>query len=395
MDFEAFAETTAFRQVAQTITALSTQDERIADEFRAIETGRISSGKIVEIEGDVPVGMKMKLDDFAEAISTQIWETVGRVNWRSFEDARAFVRHSALKSAADWVKYCGSGKKPSDVPSNPNLAYAECGWSGMGDWLGTGRIADRLRKYRTFKKARAFARGLGFKSKEQWDNYCKSGNKPHDIPTSPQQTYRRKGWSGWGDWLGTGTVATFLRQYQSFKTARAFVRRLSLKSETEWREYCKSGKKPADIPANPNVVYAKTGWSGMGDWLGTRNRRGDWRPFKDARIFARRLNLKSETEWREYCKSGKKPADIPVDPRSLYAESGWSGWGDWLGTGNIAHSLRQFRSFTKAHAFVRKLGLKSQVEWKNYCKSGKNPQISRLTHTLPIIEWVGLDGAIG
>ena len=40
MDFETFAETTAFRQVAQTITALSTQDERIAEEFRAIEKGR-------------------------------------------------------------------------------------------------------------------------------------------------------------------------------------------------------------------------------------------------------------------------------------------------------------------------------------------------------------------
>ena len=61
MDFETFAETTAFRQVAQTLTALSTQDERIADEFRAIAGGRVSSGKIVEIEGDVPVGMKMKL----------------------------------------------------------------------------------------------------------------------------------------------------------------------------------------------------------------------------------------------------------------------------------------------------------------------------------------------
>ena len=60
MDFDEFAETTAFRQVAQTITALSTQDERIAEEFRLIETGRVSKGKIVEIDGDVPVGMKMK-----------------------------------------------------------------------------------------------------------------------------------------------------------------------------------------------------------------------------------------------------------------------------------------------------------------------------------------------
>ena len=102
MDFEKFAETTAFKQVAQTITALSTQDERIADEFRAIEKGRISSGKIVEIEGDIPVGMKMKLGDFAEAISTRIWESVGRANWRNFEDAREFVRGLGLKSRTEW-----------------------------------------------------------------------------------------------------------------------------------------------------------------------------------------------------------------------------------------------------------------------------------------------------
>ena len=72
MDFEEFAETTAFGKVAQTITALSTQDERIADEFRAIEKGRISSGKIVEIDGDVPVGLKVKLGDFAEAFDTDL-----------------------------------------------------------------------------------------------------------------------------------------------------------------------------------------------------------------------------------------------------------------------------------------------------------------------------------
>jgi predicted helicase len=86
-DFDSFAATTAFRRVAQTITALSTQDERIAEEFRTVEAGRISKGKIVEIDGDVPVGIKMKLGDFAEAISTRVWESVGRANWRRFEEA--------------------------------------------------------------------------------------------------------------------------------------------------------------------------------------------------------------------------------------------------------------------------------------------------------------------
>ena len=102
MDFDEFAETTAFRQVAQTITALSTQDERIAEEFRVIETGRVSKGKIVEIDGDVPVGMKMELGDFAEAISTRVWESVGRANWRPFEEARAFCAWPRIEIQAEW-----------------------------------------------------------------------------------------------------------------------------------------------------------------------------------------------------------------------------------------------------------------------------------------------------
>jgi hypothetical protein len=64
------------------MTARSTQDERIAEEFRAIEAGRKSKDKIVEIEGDVPIGMKMRLGEFAEAISTRVWGNVGRANLR-------------------------------------------------------------------------------------------------------------------------------------------------------------------------------------------------------------------------------------------------------------------------------------------------------------------------
>ena len=156
MDFETFAETTAFQQVAQTITALSTQDERIAEEFRAIEQGRVSTGKIVEIEGDIPVGMKMKLGEFAEAISTRVWESVGRANWRPFKDARDFVQGLGLKSSTEWREYCKSGKKPADIPSNPNSVYAEAGWSGWGDWLGTGEIAASLAPISVFHESPRF-----------------------------------------------------------------------------------------------------------------------------------------------------------------------------------------------------------------------------------------------
>src|SRR5262249_104670 len=108
---------------------------------------------------------------------------------------------------------------------------------------------------------------------------------------------------------------SYLRQYRSFKKARTFARGLGLKTQAEWIEYSKSGKKPADIPTNPNNVYAKTGWKGFYDWLGTSWRHGEaWRPFKEARAFVRKLGVENEGEWRKYWNSGKKP---PISPSHL------------------------------------------------------------------------------
>jgi predicted helicase len=299
MDFEAFAETTAFRRVAQTITALSTQDERIADEFRAIEAGRISSGKIIEIDGDVPVGMKMKLADFAEAISTKIWENVGRVNWRSFDEARAFARSLGLKSHMEWEAYCHSGKRPYDIPRAPQTVYADAGWISWSDWLGNN---NRRGDWRDFDDARAFARKLGLKSSSDWFAYCRSGKKPNDIPNRPHEVYGDVGWINWFDWLGGRRR---YRGWRDFDDARAFARKLGLKSSSEWFAYCRSGKKPEDIPVYPLQAYSNAGWISFHDWLGGGRRYHDWRAFDDARTFARSLGLKSYNQWQAYCRLKK------------------------------------------------------------------------------------------
>jgi hypothetical protein len=129
-----------------------------------------------------------------------------------------------------------------------------------------------------------------------------------------------------GDWLGTGRHHG---GWRPFKDARAFVRHLGFKSQAEWLGYCKSGRKPIDIPSNPQKTYATAGWAGLVDWLGNGRHNGSgWRPFNNARRFVRGLSLKSEAEWRHYCKSGKRPTDIPNKPDSVYAGAGWENWGN-------------------------------------------------------------------
>jgi hypothetical protein len=194
------------------------------------------------------------------------------------------------------------------------------------------------RTFRPFEEARTFVRSLELKNVDDWKTYCrKPTQKPLDIPSNPNHIYKNAGWIGYGDWLGTNRRR---KDFLPFSEARAFVQKLGLKNGTEWRAYRKSGKKPFNIPPNPEDIY-KVEWAGMGDWLGTGNTHGgEWPrrqkemlPFDEARTFARSMGLKSKTDWNGFSKT--LPANIPVDPSQVYKDKGWISWGDWLGTGNI------------------------------------------------------------
>jgi hypothetical protein len=204
--------------------------------------------------------------------------------WRPFVEARSFARSLGLRGAVEWRAYARGGVAglpplPSDISSNPNGVYKDKGWISWGDWLGTGTIHGSLRNYRPFSEAREWVRGLGLRGWKDWTDFCAGriagmSRMPSDIPSNPNRTYKDEGWIDWGDWLGTGTVATHLQTYRPFTQARELVRGLGLKSSSEWRDYCAgrlAGKppKPADIPAAPDCVYKDDGWAGVSDWLGT------------------------------------------------------------------------------------------------------------------------------
>jgi hypothetical protein len=287
--------------------------------------------------------------------------------WRPFAEARAFVHKLRLKNKADWQAYGKSGKRPRDIPSNPDKTY-HTEFRGYGDWLGTGTIASFNRQYRPFPEARTFVHTLNLKSSNEWREYCKSGQKPPDIPTMPERY--GSDYKGMGDWLGTGNVAPSKRVWRPFAEARSYVRSLKLKNQDAWLAYCTSGQKPADIPANPDNTYLAE-FESYGDWLGNDNI-STWkliyRPFTEARSFVHTLGLKNSAQWYAYCTSGKKPFDIPSHPRQVY-RSEYKDMGDWLGTGRT----RNYRPFTEARAFARILDLTSYKDWIDYCQSGNKP----------------------
>jgi hypothetical protein len=184
--------------------------------------------------------------------------------WRSFAEARDYVRALGLRNNAAWRELSKSGKLPIDIPTLPDRYYRDLGWQSWGDWLGSGERQSKKRQWRSFAEAKDYVRALGLRNHAQWHDLCKSGKLPIDIPTQPARYYRDLGWQSWGDWFAK-------RQFRNFLNAREFVRARCFQTKMEYVAWARSSERPPDIPATPSHTYAKTGWQGWGDWLGVHN----------------------------------------------------------------------------------------------------------------------------
>jgi len=210
----------------------------------------------------------------------------------------------------------------------------------MGDWLGTGTVAPQKRKYRTFKKAKRFSRGLFLKNQKEWFDYTKGKmpkkpKLPHDIPAKPSRVYQTSGWASWGDWLGTGFIANQKKKYWPFLKARKYVRKLKLKNQSEWKTYRKNKVNKTienKLPRSPRDSYLKKGWKGWGDFLGNgyvATFRRKYPSFKKAKTIARKLKIFSRGQWRKASKIIYKH-NLPSMPDRTYKKKGWSGWSNFF-----------------------------------------------------------------
>ena len=130
-----------------------------------------------------------------------------------------------------------------------------------------------MKVFQFFEKSRKFVRKLGLKSQREWNEYVKSGKKPENIPSFPPQTYYEQ-WKGWGDWLGTGTVANWDKKFTTYDAAKKIARNYKIHNAAKWREFSKSSKRPSNIPTAPERVYKKE-WKSYADWLDKKQSGGN------------------------------------------------------------------------------------------------------------------------
>jgi hypothetical protein len=212
-------------------------------------------------------------------------------------------------------------------------------WFKADDYLsvvGSTSLESILRKYDILKRndfaywdeCLTYARSLNLTGADGWRQH----KRPKNIPLKPYDVYKDK-WQGWGHFLGTNTVATYNIVWRNLEDALKFVHNLKLKNRKEWEDYCKSGKKPDDIPTGYSIVYGTQVTTGI--WLGTnriKTNDRDYLEYDEAQKIVSVMGFKNNKEYRKAHKEGKIPSNIPSAADTSYKKRGtWKGWSHFLG----------------------------------------------------------------
>ena len=310
------AKDTAFEEIVATIRALATHDTRIIEYLRAVSSGTIP-------KGGSPVDGITKINVLTKVNEEEFNKSIQLQVW----DRVAF-----------------------------------------GNW-------------RPFEEVKKYAQSLNFNTSSEWYYYCRIEKKlPLDLPRKPDSAYKNCGWVNWGDFLGTGNVASYNKVFIDFYKARKIIKKLNFKSQKDWKNFCNSKNYKSEIPKNPPGVYKNRGWINWADFLGSNNiatQKKKFLSYSKAKIALNKEKIENANPgWRNYLKSKKRNLLIPSQPDQYYLNKGWKGWSDFLGQGYIKKGIRQrgnYKSFISSKIYVQKLNLRSYNDWCNYCKSKNKP----------------------
>ena len=363
----------AFEEIVATVGALSTQDTRIAEYLRIISEGREPT-EISPLDEKIIFKNLTSIDPgkFKKAIQLMIWDRIVKVNYKSYNEAKEYAKSLNLKSRVFWKKLAKEKKILKDFPKSPEISYQN-EWKGWGEFLGTGRIADHLKTYRKYEKAKEYAKSLNLKSREEWFVHTRSKNFPKDIPAGVSNSKKyKKEWENWGEFLGSGNKKN--KYTISYNEAKEYARKLGLNTYTEWSEFSKLKKLREDIPREPQK-YFKNEWKGWSEFLGTQyidKYKIKFVSYEEAKKFVQPLKLSGQRAWFKLAKLKKIPQGIPINVVRIY-KNHWISWGEFLGNGRISRHSFIFKSYEDAKKFAQSNNIKSSAEWIKLAKERKLP----------------------
>ena len=199
----------------------------------------------------------------------------------------------------------------------------------------------------TYEEAKEYALKLNLKTTNEWK---KLKNKPTNIPSTPELTYKNKGWINWSDFLGTEIISDneLHKNFLKIDECKDYVKNnLSfIKSSVQWKKHFKENDEsiPKTIPRNPELSYKNKGWKNWGEFLETgnvMNKDKVFLNFENCKLIIQSFNLKTNKDFRIFILNEGKNKGIPSAPDRKYKNEGWKGWGDFLGTNRVANKNKK------------------------------------------------------
>lgn len=123
--------------------------------------------------------------------------------FKSFRDCQKWALKEKIKSQTEWNFRSKNNLLPRDVPSNPDKKYVK-DWKSWGDFLQTGFVAYKLRKWLPFREVKKWAKLNNIRTRDAWFEARRKGNLPNNIPVLLDKVYKEE-WQGWENFFGVKT----------------------------------------------------------------------------------------------------------------------------------------------------------------------------------------------
>ena len=163
-----------------------------------------------------------------------------------------------------------------------------------------------------YAKACVLVQKAGLKGKTEFSLW----NRPTNIPSNPNVTYKGKGWISWGTFFGTGNVRK--KEFLDYSKVKSLVRKAGISSIVAFNAW----EKPAGVPSHPHTAYPE--WTNWKEFFGTGTT--NFLSYAGAKIAVRKAGIQNKKDFLAW----KRPAGIPVAPYNFYKRKGWIDWYDFL-----------------------------------------------------------------
>lgn len=198
---------------------------------------------------------------------------VNKKKYYEYDELKKLVSSLNISTIEEYKKiFRELNKFGKKAPSNPYSFYGKDVFENWSVFLGKPINKKKHHGlYYSYDECKEVIKKIGIKSKSEFISSAKDLIiQDIGIPYNPYMVYKNE-WEGWGTFLGTGRVQDNLKVYRPFEEAREWARSLNFKLHKEWRKLDVSSLPP-DIPKNPSSTYKNKGWINYYDWIGVDKR---------------------------------------------------------------------------------------------------------------------------